>query len=80
MKMIAERSITVDCTCPICSQTSAVLVELEGYSAWFNGSLIQVAMPYLSPNEREGLMTGICSDCWDNMFSDDDEDSEDFEE
>lgn len=78
--MVAERNITVDCVCPICSQTSAVLVELEGYAAWFNGTLIQTAMPYLSANERESLMTGICPACWDNMFSDDDEDSEDFAE
>lgn len=78
--MIAERNNTVNCVCPICSQSSVVLVEIESYVAWRRGSLIQVAMPYLSANERESLMTGICSDCWDDMFSEDDEDSEDFVE
>ena len=31
----------------------------EQYTAWEQGTLVQVAMPHLSPDEREFVMTGI---------------------
>ena len=31
----------------------------EQYNAWEQGTLVQVAMPHLSPDEREFVMTGI---------------------
>ena len=38
------------------------------YEAWFsNGVLIQVALPYLTSDEREFLMTGITAEEWENM-------------
>lgn len=30
--------------------------------------LIQEAMPYLTPSQRELLQTGICEHCWKDMF------------
>ena len=35
---------------------------------WQNGSLVQVAFPYLSPDEREFLITGLTPSEWDEMF------------
>lgn len=37
--------------------------------AWASGSLIQDAMPNLSADEREFIMTGITAQEWDDMFS-----------
>ena len=37
--------------------------------SWQNGALIQDAMPYLSADEREILISGICGECFDNMFA-----------
>lgn len=34
-------------------------VQLEGYHKWCNGTLIQNALPDLSPSDREILITGI---------------------
>jgi hypothetical protein len=36
--------------------------------------LIQKAMPYLTADEREMFISGTCSDCWDKLFPESDED------
>lgn len=64
-------------TCPFCGNVHLINVVTEDYEAWQNGALIQDAFPYLSANEREMLKTGICPECWDNMFSFDDEEEDD---
>ncbi len=35
---------------------------------WGNGVLIQIAMPNLTPDQREFLMTGITAEEWDEAF------------
>jgi hypothetical protein len=40
----------------------------EQLKAWRNGVLIQNAMPNLTPDEREFLMTGITADSWAKAF------------
>lgn len=44
--------------------------------AWQNGELIQRAMPNLSPDEREFLMTGITNEEWDELFLEPETDEE----
>ena len=43
---------------------------------WHEGKLIQDAMPHLSADEREFLMTGITPSEWDATIKDDDEPSD----
>ena len=43
-------------------------VTLAQIETWKGGELIQRAMPNLSPDEREFLMTGITADEWENTF------------
>lgn len=38
---------------------------------WKAGTLIQNAMPDLTPDEREFMMTGVTSEEWDAEFGDD---------
>ena len=40
----------------------------EQYNAWEQGTLVQVAMPHLSPDEREFVMTGITPEEWTETF------------
>lgn len=40
----------------------------EQLSAWTSGTLIQEAMPELSPNDREFVMTGVTPEEWDKEF------------
>ena len=43
-------------------------VNIDDYTSWENGALIQTAMPYLSADEREVLISGMCGPCFDNLF------------
>ena len=58
----------VTTVCPFCGETHDVFVRESDYHAWQDGEFAQNAFPYLSANEREMLITGICPDCWDGMF------------
>ena len=40
----------------------------EQYTAWEQGTLVQVAMPHLTPDEREFVMSGITSEEWAETF------------
>ena len=54
--------------CPICHEEHIIHVEVEDYLAWTDGATAQVAFPYLSADEREMLISGICPTCWASMF------------
>ncbi len=38
---------------------------------WQSGTPIQIAMPNISADDREFIMTGITPEEWDNMFNED---------
>ena len=46
----------------------------EQLAAWKGGTLIQEAMPQLSADQREFVMTGVTSEEWDREFGTDEED------
>lgn len=54
-------------------RTVTLVFDMEDYKKWNNGMNIQQAMPYLSPSEREFMMTGITSEQWDELFKGEDE-------
>lgn len=43
----------------------------DQYDDWFGGTVIQTALPHLTPLEREFLMTGITDDEWNAEFGND---------
>lgn len=57
------------------SMMTGVVRELEinvtnlQLQEWQNGALIQDAMPEVSVNDREFIKTGIISEEWDNLSS-----------
>lgn len=60
--------------CTICGRSRVIYVMKDDYLKWANRqALIQDAMPYLSAEEREMLLSGICPDCWDNLFKEDED-------
>lgn len=63
----------IEVECPSCGKTREITVPISGYQLWKSGTLIQQAMPDLSADDREGLLTGYCSSCWDSTFKDDPE-------
>ena len=50
--------------------TREIDVTQSQLDAWKGGLLIQKAMPHLSADDREFLMTGITPEEWDCHFSD----------
>jgi hypothetical protein len=46
----------------------SVIVPAKSWHEWRNGKLIQDAMPTLSVDDREFLISGICGKCFDEMF------------
>jgi len=62
--------MNVSKTCPSCKQTYVpeLADDVEAFSLWRNGTLIQHAFPDATPAQREQLLTGVCSDkCWDEL-------------
>ena len=65
--------------CPFCGHAHEVEVNEMDYWDWQDGELAQNAFPYLSADEREMLISGICPDCWERTFGGYEEDEEDYE-
>lgn len=58
--------LKVTATCPFCGKVSTLYIDdIWNYGEWVEGNLsVQEAFPEFTPEERELLLTGICSDCW----------------
>lgn len=60
--------------CITCGQVVDILVNKEDYDLYKQGIVkVQDAFPYLKPAEREMLISGICGDCFDAMFTNEEE-------
>jgi len=68
MTRINYKEVGVITSCPFCGRVNAVEVNDEDYWDWQDGMTVQVAFPYLSADEREMLISGICPTCWDKTF------------
>lgn len=51
------------------THTMEINVTQEQLDRWNNGEVIQNAMPHLTSDEREFIMTGITSSEWDKIFN-----------
>lgn len=60
--------LTISVICPFCHAESFITVRYEDYLRWNDGELVQNAFPYLSAEEREALITGLCIDCQGRLF------------
>ena len=71
-----EMNVELNVQCALCGKVHTIKVNREDYNEYKsrNRRHIQVIFPYLSPAERELLMTQTCEKCWDEMFNLDDED------
>ena len=67
------KEVTVVTRCPFCGHANFVEVNEDDYDDWQDGVAVQVAFPYLSADEREMLISGICPTCWARTFGGDSE-------
>ena len=71
--MTEEIKVRLACACPACGEVTNVEVNAAAWAAYAAGMLIQDAFPLMDADQRELLMSGTCSDCWDMMFAEYDE-------
>ena len=75
-----ERTSKIWATCNHCKGQTEMMVNYHDYESWergralgTSGPYIQDAMPYLTADEREVLISGTCGGCFDKMFGESDE-------
>ena len=78
MKKINYKEVCVVTRRPLCGKANFVEVNEVDYDDWSDGEKVIVAFPYLSANEREMLISGICPKCWNDMLPPEPEEPEDF--
>ena len=65
-----SRKDMIQATCQHCKESSELAVNKQDIVDWTGGKYIQDAMPYLSADDRELLISGTCGSCFDKMFGD----------
>lgn len=75
--MIRLPIMTISKNCVECKCLVEFDVKAEDYDLWKEGGeLIQEALWYVTPDNREMLISGICGKCWNELFKEESEDSE----
>ena len=68
LKPTADGKVTFTRSCPFCGKQHSITVKQDDFAAGAralcHGALVQDAFPSFSADEREMLITGICSKCW----------------
>ena len=73
MSRDTTNSQAVHCECIMCSKIVTLYVNELDFYAWNEaGASIQEAFPYLTPDEREIMISSICGECFDGMYRIDD--------
>ena len=72
--MNGNRNTEIITLCPICGKQHKVLVREEDWELYNSPDRphVQDIFPYLSPAERELLITGIDDECFNKMFGGED--------
>ena len=71
--MMFNDAVYVGRECPFCGEYHEVLVSEADFAAWQGGELVQNAFPYLSADDREILVSGICPKCWADTFGEEED-------
>lgn len=58
--------------CVRCGKKKVYHLRPERVLAWRMGMLIQEALPELSAEDREFLISGLCPDCWNALWGSED--------
>jgi len=70
--MVSSEYQTYDITCDLCKQEYNILAKEQDMFDWLSGDkYIQDALDYLSPAERELLISRVCDTCWKQLYGED---------
>jgi hypothetical protein len=70
---VQEGTYAITTTCPLCRKEQVIEVPAQGWWDWNHRTSIQVAFPGLTEDQREALVTGIDSACWDKVTAEEDD-------
>lgn len=59
---------TYQIKCVRCNEKNYILARPVDIEQWMSGTSIQDALPYLTPDERELLISRMCPSCWTELF------------
>lgn len=72
-----DQTVVFTNSCLHCSKTNSISLDKKDYETWkATQRHIQNIFYYLSIDERELILTGIHSQCWIDMFPDDEDEEE----
>lgn len=61
-----NQNISIEVKCKFCGSIERIVCKLQDYKQWKNRKAhIQDVMNYLSSNQRELLISGVCGECFD---------------
>ena len=63
-----NKTVKISVKCTQCGKEFEFTVYEKDLESYNNGELIQRAFPYLSPEERELMISGYCPDCWKKLW------------
>lgn len=67
-------TLLVETPCPECKKKRGFKIPAsdweDGMTSLRKGSTMQTAFPLLDPDNRELLISGVCSPCWTRLFRD----------
>ncbi|RLK63172.1 hypothetical protein D3H64_06155 [Atopobacter sp. AH10] len=55
-------------TCIACNKSYDLAVNSEDLERYEQGEYAQNAFPYLASSERELIISGLCGDCFNDLF------------
>lgn len=68
MSLQGKKEIDLTIECINCKKDiKYVALKYQDYVSWVNGQPIQQCMPYLTPGERETLVSNLCETCFDEI-------------
>ena len=69
-----ETGFKIKSQCPFCNIYSDISIDLIDLISWeVDGLPAQDAFPYLSDDDREMVISGICPDCWYSIYGEADD-------
>lgn len=63
-------------TCRFCGKEITIQADEEKFARLDSGAHVQDMFPDLNPNYRELMISGICGECFDELFGGDEDNDE----
>lgn len=63
-----NNTITKTYNCKHCDHAEDITFGFDDYAKWKDGEYIQFALDYLTPDQREIMISATCGKCFDRFF------------